>query len=716
MCPRLSTAVLSCIFLTFNLLDAAGTDSSALSWRYSLSAALSYSSHSPAFGTFVDEGIELPAEAGIFDSGDDTGLGLFFDGAAQLHDRLWLGLALDFRNADGDISTTEEKTYIIQGVPTSGVNNHTVSFTIRSLGLTPSLSYDLPGSLYLRAGLRLAFVIDAPFTQRETIQSPEGLEFPNGSSRRVLSEASAGFDDVQIPGVAALLGLGVHLPLNEAGSLGLRGEMHYQTDLTSITHDVEWKAATLALALGITITPTTSIPVLRDTIIMRDTIIDRRADIETEITRLEERNSSTERKTSAEHIRETLRITERYRRSEPKKPPLLLPSLKLRFALPDGSEAEAVALQIRRRREKFRAPLLPYIFFAEGSDSLPQRYRSQGTASPDEFTESDLDRVSLPGMYRELLNIVGSRLRQRPGATLVITGCNDGGLSEAGDSALSQRRAAAVRDFLRDHWQINPERMPLRSRLLPERASSLRHASGRAENRRAELSSDDSAILAPVRLQLTSFEANPPELLLYPEVLTTSLLSHWSIAVTAGDASTRLIQRWEGVGSLPPLLRWSIAEDSSAMRLVQGEERMQSFLTVQDTAGFIAISDTGSIRFRHSQRDVAADVELRERYSLLFFGFDDADLRTDQQDYLQSIRPALLQADSIVISGTTDNSGSVSYNRALALQRAENVADLLGLPSSIPVSIKAANGSLSNELPEGRCYNRSVSILVDRGD
>ncbi|WP_435953134.1 OmpA family protein [Dryocola sp. BD626] len=77
----------------------------------------------------------------------------------------------------------------------------------------------------------------------------------------------------------------------------------------------------------------------------------------------------------------------------------------------------------------------------------------------------------------------------------------------------------------------------------------------------------------------------------------------------------------------------------------------------------------------------------------------------------------------IVVSGHTDDTGSVSLNQSLSLQRAESVRNWMRDTGDVPESCFAVQGYgdsrpiASNDTPEGRAHNRRVEIsLVPQAD
>jgi flagellar motor protein MotB len=254
---------------------------------------------------------------------------------------------------------------------------------------------------------------------------------------------------------------------------------------------VPWKPSALRVGLAVMRTLRRPPEPLYDTLYQRDTLAVEQVGLESERLDLAERTISTDTLRTDALIRYRTTIAERWVRHIPRQPRL---ELSLRFA----PTAEPVRLEELEQEEFF--PLLPYVFFPEGSADLAQtRMRLLLPQEAAEFDERALPMQTLQ-LSAHLLNIVGARLKQLPQARLTITGCVSNVGEEQGNLALARRRAEAVRDYLVRVWGIDSSRLVLRARLLPAAPSNPATPEGQEENRRVELSSATWELLAPVRL------------------------------------------------------------------------------------------------------------------------------------------------------------------------------------------------------------------------
>ena len=97
-------------------------------------------------------------------------------------------------------------------------------------------------------------------------------------------------------------------------------------------------------------------------------------------------------------------------------------------------------------------PLLTYVFFDEGSSTLPSRYQVFKDASATRnFSDTTIVGATL-NKYYHILNIFGFRLNQLPNEKIEIVGCNNEVQpgEKQGGIKLSEARANLVFNYLRD--------------------------------------------------------------------------------------------------------------------------------------------------------------------------------------------------------------------------------------------------------------------------
>lgn len=364
-------------------------------------------------------------------------------------------------------------------------------------------------------------------------------------------------------------------------------------------------------------------------------------------------------------------------------------------------------------------PLLHYVFFDEGSAQIPSRYIL--FRSPEET--KDFSDEHIPGgtleKYYHILNIYGYRLRKNPQAKLEIVGCNDSKTPAEKRPGLSQERAQAVFNYLRDIWQIEPSRMKITVRNLPQVPSNLNDPQGIVENRRVELICNDWEVVKPII-------SRDPKRLPSPETMTflmrngieDALVESRRIEVTRGGQPWRTLTN---IGTVTPSFTWDWTDASG--NYPNDEVPYTARLIVRSKTGQECASDPITIpvmQVTTEQKKIErmADRTL-ERYNLILFPFDRYDAGPLNERILREyVFPRVFPSSTIEIVGHTDVVGLYDHNKRLSENRARTVARAIEAYAKGRYQSLTARGVgeddplYTNDLPEGRFYNRTVQILI----
>src|SRR5512133_4097404 len=111
-----------------------------------------------------------------------------------------------------------------------------------------------------------------------------------------------------------------------------------------------------------------------------------------------------------------------------------------------GAAPDVIQVEERRTIATRLQPLLPYLFFDSASATLPPRYVQRRSDEVAGFDESELADSSVLGLYYNVLDIVGSRLRQHPDARITVSAA----APESGGGELAARRANGVVEYLKN--------------------------------------------------------------------------------------------------------------------------------------------------------------------------------------------------------------------------------------------------------------------------
>lgn len=532
--------------------------------------------------------------------------------------------------------------------------------------------------VYIGAGPSVGLSTRAAYEQEETIIGPNGMTFTNGQSTRKI--IAGNFDqqgtrntqrNVRI-GITGVLGADIALTEN----LVLNPEAGYTFGVTNVLSSFDWKVNTLRAGIALKYA------------------------------------FGGEQAPAPPQPPATPQPPD----PAPKPQPVVL--LDVQNRLDDGTRLNYAEITIIEERSLDVVPLLPYVFFAANSSELQPRYHRLADAETQSFDESNLQDSTL-GIYHNVLNIIGNRMRKYPTATITITGCREPLDDTSNDVSLAPERAATVRQYLVSAWKIDPSRIRTESRVLPQAISNRQVNDGREENRRAEIASDDARILAPVQREYVQQDIQPAAIVLVPKVQFGESIAGWNSSLN--DEQSKLLWTQDGTGAPVDDLVWNIDKKTLAgqMKFVRNTTTLTALLTTRDDDGSMLSASREVpvrkiIRGRRFNGEVVRDSVL-ERYALMFFDFDTPRISDFNTQVMQLIQSRMRTNSAVRITGLTDRIGSEEYNKTLSLQRSQAIAQ--GIRARIVPEVLTTTGAgelliYNNDLPEGRFYNRTVIVEI----
>lgn len=585
-----------------------------------------------------------------------------------LSNSLALSLRAGFDPYGADLSRDEVTTVEQDGEAVETTIVHEIRSNINTIGVAALVAMPVGDRLRVLGGLRTGLVIGADFVGDERLsdESTRGT-FENGE--RVRNEYEG-----DIPGASSLLagptiGVSYDLPLNTEGTWLAVPEISGTFGLLPVSSDVSWNAHSLRVGVAIVRSPRK---------------------------RIEAPNPPIIAMTPPPGL-----VT------APEREPIVA-SVSAAGISADGRLEPEVNLRVEEVVAAEVRPLLGYLFFNESNADLPTRYGRISSVERELFEPEEIDRDDPMAVQLRSLDVIGFRMTNATQATIEIVGTNDGASESI---ALSQERADEAKEYLVDRWGIDPSRITTSARGLPARPSNPEVADGQAENRRIEIASSDRSILAPVRLVDTIRRATPPTIRFSPTV-TSGEVASWSIVA---EQNGEELKRIDGVGTPPAQVDWTIDTEEGTMPRAPGEMTIR--MEVTDSEGMTKTASETSIDVRQvtlsqKARETAGGVEI-ERYNLVLFDFDRAELTDRHRSTVAEISRSIPSGSRVVVRGFTDRIGDAERNRRLALERARNVAAALSLPDGT-VTVEAGTGyPFDNSTPDGRFYSRTVQIEVE---
>jgi outer membrane protein OmpA-like peptidoglycan-associated protein/Mg-chelatase subunit ChlD len=366
------------------------------------------------------------------------------------------------------------------------------------------------------------------------------------------------------------------------------------------------------------------------------------------------------------------------------------------------------------------SPLLNYVYFDTGRSEISDRYATFAIEDETEgFAEEKLKDTM--EKYHHILNVIGKRLAMNPESRISIVGCNSNTGEEKGRLDLSRSRADAVFSYFRYVWGIDPSRMDVSAQNLPSVPSASRVPEGVIENQRVEIYSDHPAILDTINSTYMLEQCETKELRIVPAIQAQTVIVKWQLKVLGGGKE--LLTR-EGKGGLPQAFVFDM-ESLGGVHNVALMEQITAEIEGQDNEGnvFSVSSATPTkINFIRREERIAQKLESKviEKYGLILFEFDRADLKDRNQIIVNRVITRMSQLPSAVmnIAGHTDIIGKEDYNIKLSERRASAVYGAM-LETGIAVGSQINyegngpnNPPYDNNIPEGRALNRTVIITL----
>lgn len=364
-------------------------------------------------------------------------------------------------------------------------------------------------------------------------------------------------------------------------------------------------------------------------------------------------------------------------------------------------------------------PLLNYVFFDEGSGVLPERYiLLKNTSETAAFTDSTIVGGTLEKYYN-VLNIYGYRLRKYPDATLELVGCNDNTRPAEKRDGLSNERVQQVYNYLKDVWKIDESRMKITLRDLPKTPSNLKDSAGIQENRRVEMLCDRWEVVKPILDTDPTLNPSPETMdFVMDNGIDNSIVASRRIEVKRESGEWKVLKE---IGLTEKSYTWDWK--SEAGLYPKTELPYEARLIVTSKSGRECISDPISIKVKKINQTEwtvnKGEQKTLERYSLILFPFDKFEAGPLNERILNEyVFPRVFQSTDIEVVGHTDVVGLYDHNKRLSENRAKTVRQGINDTAKGKYAALLSRGVgedeplYTNDLPEGRFYNRTVQVII----
>lgn len=655
-------------------------------------------------------------------SGSGPGFGLVLD--YPLDDKFTISGRLLFKDLSGELIAKEGTTIITENGPEAGEFEHSLDATLGVFGFEPSVKYNIFDKLYLNVGLLVSVLATKDYAQVERLTKPsEYGTFLNqdgtDSHSRERNKFSGELEAANSLYIAPMLSMSYKWILTKKGDLFLEPEASFYYGLTNIVSDDlvdKWTVSNLSFGISLKYSPAPPEPIIEE-----HKKIEKIDSIRIESDRFAKRTVIRGKEvsnTSSEQIENVIIYTENVSRTDTVYSPK---EYKLNGTMAtigvnsDGTTVANPTFKIEEFIFNRLDPLLNYIFFDENSSAIPARYKVLTGKEKDEFNIDSLYQISTLDIYHNILNVTGRRLEKYPKASITLTGCNSDFGPEKDNTELSRNRAEQVKEYLVNAWKINPDRIKIKARNLPEKPSTpTTEAEKIEENRRVEISSDDYRMIEPIFIENIKRTATPLIARFKPAIVSEAGIKEWEIIAYQQTPGTPELYRKSGKGELPEQFDWNLENDEKSMPKVEAPVFYQLSVTDnKDNHFVIDVQHLGidlvTVNQKREQR--LDDYEI-EKFSLILFDFDKSDIEGNNRRITELIKSRLKPHSEIEIIGFTDRTGDDAYNLKLSERRSTTTKASLGRTDASSKGIGEQELLYNNELPEGRFYCRTVEVTV----
>lgn len=387
-----------------------------------------------------------------------------------------------------------------------------------------------------------------------------------------------------------------------------------------------------------------------------------------------------------------------------------LPSVDLAVRAPSAISSDRTVMEM--------FPLRNYLFFSEGSATLPAKYAKLSPSQAATFNEetylqnpgtgsnaTSMDRSQRQmNVYYNAVNIFGDRLRDNPSSSIRLVG-------SAPSQADGLAMANEVKNYLVSTFGIDAARITTSGQVRPPHASGTRATPAEdlpmvaEENRRVEVLSDDLNLLRPVRLMTT--QSSPIDNDLVVNVTTSGPIADYTVQVTGNGTSQ----------TFGPFRTMTQRIDARPL-LSTNNTGTFTARVVARTADNRTITDEESFTLTRT----TAPPITGTRHSILFEYDESKTVQTYEQYLRTEVAPQIPTGSTVVIHGHTDEIGIDDHNFELSGRRATEAMNVLRNEmtklgrnvtfDSYGFGEDESRAPFANSTPETRYYNRTVLIEI----
>lgn len=636
-------------------------------------------------------------------------LGLLFK--YQMLDNLKLDLRLNFKPYSGQFLETQNigNTLVLDNASNIKTVNVladiSIDPTMTLFSLDIGTEYSILPNISLLGGFTPSYILQGSFSQNELIVQPDNVVFLDNQSKERNK-----FDNEDIPDLNKIqfqifLGAAYKYTLKKDNYLNF--ELKYYQALTNIT-SVDWKLNNLfaGISYEYPIYPTKEKQILRDTIYNRDTtnlIVYNKSDEKIELVESNKKSSEIE---DDEYIKKSLTINEKYNNYVFNKTDISA-KMKIYGINEDGSKQYIPTITIEETESEEGFPVLPYIFYDNGKSNLNSTSQKLLTKNEaDNFTENSLS-WDVFQIYDNTLNIIAKRISDNS-LLVELIGNRIITSNTFEDEKIIKSRLDEIRDYLTNVWSIDPKL--IKTKVVDYKINNLSQNDDLyKEASRVEINSNNVKVIQPVYLKEIVKSSNPPKVGVDVSISSTKPPVKWDLQINQMNNN---IRQYNG-NELNFTKVWKIDDDPIPVL----EDKIEFKLNAKDDFnGEAEVTEDLQIKQLtiKKKREILKNDKKLEKYSLIIFDYNSADLKETHKDVIQKVKNSIKPNSTVTIAGYADRTGELEYNKQLALRRIQAVKSLLNVEANFIFEPYGSSVLLyDNNTEVGRSLCRTVQITIE---